>query len=57
MSFLEPTPEGHYLCPYCSELLTAILREWMKIPAIDYVCHNCQKIFVIKRKNSLEKWI
>jgi len=38
---LEPNEHGNYPCPYCSYILTPILREW--IPAItDYICHRCQ---------------
>lgn len=51
---LELDEYGNYPCPYCNNILTPILREWM--PAItDYICHHCQKGFRIRKTISL-RW-
>ena len=53
---LEPNEHGNYPCPYCSFILTPIVREWMDPPGIDYVCLRCKIMFKTKINNSLEKW-
>ena len=43
MAKLEPNGYGNYPCPYCSFILTPIVRVWMKPPRVtDYICHRCQ---------------
>ena len=49
MTKLNPNKYGNYPCPHCSNILTPILREWMKPPMVtDYICHHCQVGFKIK---------
>ena len=55
---LEPNEHGNLLCPYCSFVLTPILREWLKPPQVtDYVCHRCKKGFEIPIKSKLNSYI
>ena len=52
MAKLEPNEHGNYPCPYCTHILTAIIKVW--IPEIsDYICHRCQIGFEIKVKEDI----
>ena len=57
---------GHYHCPHCDQIVTAILATWL--PGVTgYVCHHCQIKFDIDIKEVifrldigqivLDKWI
>jgi len=51
---LKPNKYGNYQGPYCSYILTPILREWMNPPQItDYLCHHCQIGFKVNIKRHL----
>ena len=47
---LEPNESGHYPCPHCNKILTAIVKTWL--PGItDYICHSCKKGFKVRNKS------
>ena len=54
---LEPNEWGNYPCPHCTHILTPIVREWMNPPEVNYICHRCKILFVMKIKGDLEKWL
>ncbi|KKL75797.1 hypothetical protein LCGC14_2051290 [marine sediment metagenome] len=49
MTKLEPNENGNYLCPYCTRVLTPVIKEW--IPAVtDHICHWCKIRFNVFKK-------
>ena len=52
---LIPNKHGNFPCPYCSYILTAIVKVY--IPLInEYICHHCQIKFEILLKGGIEKF-